>query len=334
MRNTSFDGKPNVASLIEPWDGLNPLHAKNVLDIGERCSLRNYVSRFRQIPPFKICVRPYRDIVSDSIRRRGRWSSCDGNAATFKRAGRRSAKGHDSQKETLDIFLEAGANIGACTLTLLAAGANVIAFEPSPSNLFYLTSSILANKDEFPDWADRLKLYPVALGAHNAESLIYESAGNAGNSAVSKPIGEDGNEIPQMSLLRHHGVTKPVRNIFNVSVRKLDDVIRGHEYLAQGRIRLMKLDVQGFETFVLRGASQLFRLRAVENVHYELASRFLRAQGSSAVELHTLIVASGFKVGLCDGIRTVNHSIGEVQTSDIEELPDDAQADCEAVLRI
>lgn len=316
---------------LVPWDGKSPLYMGSMLEKGEFCGMWNYFSRVGGIPRFKICLRPYHDIVSDSIRESGRWSSCDSHARTFKRAVRRGIEKHDPQNETLDVFLEAGANIGACTLTLLAAGAKVVAFEPSPSNLFYLTSSILANRERFPNWTDRLKLYPVALGESNADSRIYESRGNAGNSAVSKPIGEDGNEISDMSRAAHRGIAGPVRNVFDIYVRKLDDILQ--EDMHRMRIRLMKMDVQGFETFILRGATQLFKSRAVEAVHYELASRFLRAQGSSVLELHELLIASGFKVERCDKVHVLNHASGEVQGSDLRALPENVHTDCEASLR-
>eukprot|EP00966_Prymnesium_polylepis_P181525 4204620-Prymnesium_polylepis.1 len=45
--------------------------------------------------------------------------------------------------DKLDVVVEVGANIGACTLQLLLhTNATVLAFEPSPLNLFHLTESL------------------------------------------------------------------------------------------------------------------------------------------------------------------------------------------------
>ena len=58
------------------------------------------------------------------------------------------------------LFVDAGANIGSCSLLMLHLGIPTVSFEPLPSNLYYLTASVLANAG----FASRLTLYGVALG--------------------------------------------------------------------------------------------------------------------------------------------------------------------------
>ena len=48
------------------------------------------------------------------------------------------------QAGALGVYLDIGANIGACIMTmLLASDAFIVAFEPNPANLFRLTSTLL-----------------------------------------------------------------------------------------------------------------------------------------------------------------------------------------------
>lgn len=70
----------------------------------------------------------------------------------------KQAQAHDHD----GIFIDAGANIGACTLLMAANGYRTIGFEPSAANFFYLTSGVLANKMEV---REKVKLYHLALGS-------------------------------------------------------------------------------------------------------------------------------------------------------------------------
>lgn len=309
-----------------PWDGLAPLNERKMLSIGEKCDLQYLVPKSRKyaVPKIKVCLRPYPDVVSSTIRAVGRWASCDEHVKGFMEASS-EADGIHVLERTRGVFLEAGANIGACTLTLLAAGASVVAFEPSPSNLFYLTSSILANQKEFPDWSSRLVLYPVALGDERKSSVIYESRGNAGNSALSKPIGESGREISKF----HAGNEAIVKHAFDVPVWRLDDVV---SKTSHGPVRLMKMDVQGYETRLLRGGRKFFESRSAKYIHYELAFRWLKAQGTSAAELHRIVMESGYIVTSCGNMRPKDKK-ESIEVSDIETLPESTLLDCEAVRR-
>eukprot|EP00173_Palmaria_palmata_P000362 Plantae.Rhodophyta-Palmaria_palmata.ctg11653.p2 GENE.Plantae.Rhodophyta-Palmaria_palmata.ctg11653~~Plantae.Rhodophyta-Palmaria_palmata.ctg11653.p2 ORF type:complete len:112 (+),score=22.08 Plantae.Rhodophyta-Palmaria_palmata.ctg11653:542-877(+) len=61
----------------------------------------------------------------------------------------------------------------------------------------------------------------------------------------------------------------------------------------------MKMDVQGFETKVLRGAKKWLANGSVASMRYEVARNWLVAQGSSWKELHSVVKDSGFVVGPC-----------------------------------
>lgn len=73
------------------------------------------------------------------------------------------------------IFIDAGANIGACTLLMAAAGHRTIGFEPSAANFFYLSSGVLANTEEI---RQKVKLYQMALGQETGIVDAYVAQGN------------------------------------------------------------------------------------------------------------------------------------------------------------
>lgn len=85
-----------------------------------------------------LCLAPAPDVISDAIRDKGRWHDCGKFVRMWERLnGLCDARASDG------IMLEIGANIGACTVELLLrTNARVVAFEPSPTNLFYLTRNL------------------------------------------------------------------------------------------------------------------------------------------------------------------------------------------------
>lgn len=140
---------------------------------------------------FRMCIRPFSDVVSNVIRLQGRWIECDElltewqtNVATHR---------NDS------IFVDVGANIGSCTLLLSSNGVRSCSFEPSASNLFYFTSSLFHGPASTRALTE---VYPIALGEHRAVSTLFSQAGNLGNSVVGKPVGEEDSQNEAMRNVR------------------------------------------------------------------------------------------------------------------------------------
>jgi FkbM family methyltransferase len=136
-----------------------------------------------------------------------------------------------------DAYFDVGANIGLMTLAAAHAvgpGGSVVAFEPHPRIFARLVENLALNG------AGNALALPVALGATSAERELYAFPGvNIGRASLVAATG---------------GVPCGA-----VAVRALDAVI------AEKRLRpprLMKLDVEGFELDVLRGAAALLRSAA------------------------------------------------------------------------
>lgn len=215
----------------------------------------------------RLCLRPYGDLVSATIQAQGDWAEC----RELSRLWRSSLL--TTNASTDDVFFDIGANIGACTIHMAfnTDARRIIAFEPSPTNLFYLTGTMLAN----PSQTRNVQLYPYGLGEVAVDVPIFAEPGNAGHSVIGAAVGELGKGVP----------TK----VGMIKVRVLDDIIAPPYPI----IRLMKIDVEGFETKVLRGARKLMSSGAVRGVYFEL-SPFLKGQGSSRLELINLFLEFGF----------------------------------------
>ncbi len=135
-----------------------------------------------------------------------------------------------------DLFVDVGANAGS--YTLLAAGwcgATVVAVEPSADAFARLETNVRSNGLD-----TRVELHRCAVVDRNA-SVLFRTDSDTTNHIVRDPEAEQG-------------------EIVEVPLRTLDDV------LGERSPALMKIDVEGEELSVLRGASRVLRdgnLRAV-----------------------------------------------------------------------
>ena len=119
-----------------------------------------------------------------------------------------------------DIFVDVGANVGSYTiLGANEVGAKTISIEPIPKTFKALEDNIVINKLQY-----KVNALNIGLGGKN-ESLKFTKLLDTTN----------------------HVATKDDKDIIEVEVRKFDDVIQ----LTQPA--LIKIDVEGFESEVLKG---------------------------------------------------------------------------------
>ena len=172
---------------------------------------------------------------------------------------------------------------------MLGLGIDTIAFEPLPANLFYLTSAVLANK---PAFRAHLTLHPIALGAASGTIPLYSQRGNAGNTVVNAPVGDS--QADEAAMV-HAGA------VAQILVSTLDSQMWPDSTAPAPRIALLKMDVQGYECRLLAGAQRLLAARAIQTVKLEVAPRWLRKQGCSAMELYTKLRGAGFHLWMKPG---------------------------------
>ncbi len=163
-----------------------------------------------------------------------------------------------------DVFVDAGANIGV--YSLLASGvtkASSIAFEPDPDAFTLLSRNISLNRLE-----DFVCQHPVALGASWQHGLMTIGKG----------------------IQNHMTIDDDLQNGRAIRVAPLDEFCS-----ASNTPVLMKIDVEGYETEVVRGASSTLArstLRALIIERMGLGAQF----GFDEEALHRHLLSLGFQL--------------------------------------
>jgi FkbM family methyltransferase len=149
-----------------------------------------------------------------------------------------------------DTVLDIGANIGIVTLLLsklVGQTGQVHAFEPNPELQRVLQATFDHNQ------VSNVCLHPIALGAEQGHLELRVPRVNAGNA----------------SLIYHRNLSEC--DVFKVPVRPLFQIIE-EEGLTS--IRLIKIDVEGFEANVLQGAQEIFKSVRPDAILFELNERW------------------------------------------------------------
>jgi FkbM family methyltransferase len=161
-------------------------------------------------------------------------------------------------------FVDVGANMG--DFSLIAAKTmgdvgRVLAFEPSPDNCMWMRRSIKLNSYECID------LYEMALSDSSGEATLYL-----------------GNRVGRHSLVPRD----PEHGTIDVPVKTLDEAL---EAAAQTRVDMVKIDVEGAELQVLRGAVATFGATDPMMVMVDL-----HPARAAAAEVCSLLVEYGFSL--------------------------------------
>ena len=169
-----------------------------------------------------------------------------------------------------DWAIDIGANVGVVTGQLAArvgASGHVWAIEPVPRNSACLKALCESNDLKM------IRTFEMALGAENGTvSLRLPPPGNSAVASVTA------------SWINADKITVPVRS--------LDSLVAEHGI--EGRLSLIKIDVEGYESQVLAGATEtLARFRPL--LYVEFNDEILRDAGSSSMELLGRFQASGYR---------------------------------------
>jgi FkbM family methyltransferase len=162
-----------------------------------------------------------------------------------------------------DVYVDVGANIGTlalCAAQLVGAHGKVIAIEAHPKTFGYLTENVALNS------------------FLNIELLNYAVGDKEGELTFSDINSDDQNKV-MIGLTG--GITVPVK--------KLDMLLSEENYIS-----LLKIDVEGFEKFVVEGASEV--LKRTDVVFFESWNQNFLDFGYTAGDLISLFELNGFKV--------------------------------------
>lgn len=173
----------------------------------------------------------------------------------------------------VDIVIDVGANAGQFASELRAAGyrGKMISVEPMAAAFEKLS----ARAAHDPNWM------PVqcALGESDGESTLHI----AGNSASSSFL----------DMLPVHEEAAPGTAYVGserVAVRRLESLLS--EYVSMCRRPYLKVDTQGYELAVLRGAGR--QLRALAAIQVEVSLARLYAGAPMADEVDAFVTGSGY----------------------------------------
>jgi FkbM family methyltransferase len=178
-----------------------------------------------------------------------------------------------------EVFFDVGANVGS--YTILAAsevGATVVSFEPVPATYETLHWNISINKvQQLVD--------------------VFHNAVGAARSTVQFSTDHD---------TMNHVATQSDHSVFDVEVISLDEVVQQKNFFPT----LLKIDVEGFETEVIKGASNLLSNKGVQAIIIELNGSGKR-YGYDEALIHQTLSGSGFVATQYDPmnrvIRRVDH---------------------------
>jgi FkbM family methyltransferase len=166
-----------------------------------------------------------------------------------------------------DLFFDIGANVGSYTvLAAGGAGAKCLAFEPIPSTFKQLQTNIVLN-----DLGDRVTAHCVALGA-TVGSVPFTSQCDTVNHALAEWETMD------------HAV--------HVPLRPLD----GFWPAEPPALALLKIDVEGLEVEVIKGAVDVIQHPSVKAVIMELLNGAATRYGYDDWALHDWMLRLGFRL--------------------------------------
>jgi FkbM family methyltransferase len=179
--------------------------------------------------------------------------------------------------------LDAGGNIGiyGCIgAAQLPPGGRLVTFEPVPQNLAYVRRNLDQN-----GLTDRVEVVQTALGPQQGTVVIHlAAAGFTGSHSVAQAT-----------------VGSESTGSMTVPMTTIDDYVREH---GLSPVDLVKVDVEGFDIAVLRGA--LRTLRADKpTLMVEYAPALLRNAGYDPIDLLEIVFSNYEHVMLIDEPRNV-----------------------------
>ena len=180
------------------------------------------------------------------------------------------------QHKKIDLIIDVGANIGQYARSLIGLGykGNIISLEP----LTVAYEMLVQKTKKYPNWNAAEK---IGLGDYDGEAQI-----NVSKNSVSSSI---------LNMSEEHIKASPDALYVDketIKVKKLDSVF--HEYKNNYKNIFLKIDAQGYEENVLRGASK--SLSEIKGLQLELSLVPLYGEQKLFLEMVEMIRSYGFEI--------------------------------------
>lgn len=167
-----------------------------------------------------------------------------------------------------DICIDIGAHVGYYTLLaakLVGPGGHVYAFEPSPDVYRTLVLNLERNA------VANVTALNVAAGADEGAGVLYElAAGRSGNSSLS----------PRLLESPHAGTAEEYAPV-EVEICAAESRLPAEEF---DRVRMIKVDVEGYEVEALRGVERILAAGAPVAVIVELSPEWSVEEPAAFIE--------------------------------------------------
>lgn len=170
-----------------------------------------------------------------------------------------------------DNVVDVGAHIGLYTVLaakIIGKKGKVFSFEPEKSNFSLLMKNITANS------LGNVRAHRLALGKARGKVKLFVDEENSGSSGLNRT------KINQHSQM--------------VTMETLDNLLKNQ------KINFIKIDVEGYEHFVLSGAKKILKKNNEIVIFSEFFPKKLKESGSSAENYFRFIFENGLKVFLID----------------------------------
>ena len=166
------------------------------------------------------------------------------------------------------IVFDVGANMGVVCHWFAERSHHVYAFEPHPENVSTLQSQIKLRN------CSNISLHQYALGREETQMQLHVKGFHGHHS-----LGDVDNSPTVDKIL--------------VDVRTMDSVF---EELNLNRIHFLKIDVEGFESDVLTGASSLLADKKIDYILFELQETLLQSIERTSQEVFDILFESGYQI--------------------------------------
>jgi FkbM family methyltransferase len=172
------------------------------------------------------------------------------------------------------VFVDVGANFGYFTCLIASnmgdsTTSKVISIEPNPDLLRLLKMNVRINWSMAP-----VQIIPLAVGERDQVMTLSVPDGIYANGTLSEINHNHADEITQ----------------YKVNVKTLDEILKD-----EPRVDVIKIDVEGFEYAVFRGAEKTFARRNLVLIFEWSRSQMLEADFNPE-EVSSLIENYGFKM--------------------------------------
>ena len=276
---------PQCATLLDPRNTLPMTGNKDACASVPGLSLISNTN-------YSICVRQQSNLVDDTLKAtQGRWPDCALITDMLKGFNGLTRPVQGEKSTILDV----GANIGSCSIDLVAQGHAIVSFEPKPEHITMIKASADSNHRR----AGTIFLHECGLSEHaTSAARLATEAGNSGNSWVL--VGSRSEASTALTDAASIGgvAGQAVQMDHSITLRRLDDY-------CDTVFDAVKVDAQGFEAAIFAGAGRMLQRGLLKRIMLEFWPYGLEAHGHSSASLLQQLVDARYALFTENGTRIV-----------------------------